>query len=277
MSFARDFISGTASGCASVLASQPIDVVRVRVQTSRTGSPIALARSMASKEGLRSFYKGTIPPMTGVGALMSIYFGVAQWTRRKLQNNVPRELTIPETMICGFAGGLAQTPLANVIELLKVRLQVQRDNRFTMKGMLREVVRTNGVRALGRGLIPLMWRDSLGYACYFGFCETTLAYITPEHQKKSDLPISTVFLVGMLGGVVYWVPIFPLDTIKSKLHADSLSRPTYRGMFDCAKQCITKAGGIGGLYRGLFLTVLYCLPKNAAKLPTFEFVSGLLG
>ena len=89
MSFARDFISGTASGCASVLASQPIDVVRVRVQTSRTGSPIALARSMALKEGLRSFYKGTIPPMTGVGALMSIYFGVAQWTRRKLQKNVP--------------------------------------------------------------------------------------------------------------------------------------------------------------------------------------------
>ena len=104
-----------------------------------------------------------------------------------------------------------------------------------------------------------------------------MAYITPEHQKKSDLPISTVFLVGMLGGVVYWVPIFPLDTIKSKLHADSLRRPTYRGMFDCAKQCVTKAGGIGGLYRGLFLTVLYCLPKNAAKLPTFEFVSELLG
>jgi solute carrier family 25 (mitochondrial carnitine/acylcarnitine transporter), member 20/29 len=276
MSFLTDFVAGTASGCASVLASQPIDVVRVRVQTSRSGSPYRIARSMALKEGMSSFYKGMIPPMTGVGALMSMYFGASQWTRRKLIGNVPRDTSLSENMICGFVGGLAQAPLANVIELLKVRLQVQRDNRLTMKGMFREVVRVNGVPALGRGFAPLMWRDGIGYACYFGFCETALAYITPENKSKRDLHMFTVFLVGMAGGVAYWVPIFPLDTIKSKLHADSLSRPRYRGMFDCAKQCIVKAGGIGGLYRGLFLTVLYCLPKNAAKLPTFEFVSGVL-
>ena len=191
---------------------------------------------------------------------------------KKITKERTRELTIPETMICGFMGGLAQTPLANVIELLKVRLQVQRDNRFTMKGMLREVVRTNGVRALGRGLIPLMWRDSLGYACYFGFCETTLAYITPEHQKKSDLPISTVFLVGMLGGVVYWVPIFPLDTIKSKLHADSLSRPTYRDTYVRLCAHVTKAGGIGDSTEVYFLP--YCIvfrrmQRNCRRLSLF--------
>ena len=122
--------------------------------------------------------------MTGVGARCRSILSSAMDSKENYKNNVPRELDYSRNDDLWIHGVSLQTPLANVIELLKVRLQVQRDNRFTMKGMFREVVRTNGVRALGRGLIPLMWRDSLGYACYFGFCETTLAYITPEHRRR---------------------------------------------------------------------------------------------
>lgn len=276
-----------------MLASQPLDVIRVRLQTSvktrRTGqlTAQACASRMWVNEGMFSFYKGTIPPMCGVGVLMSIAFSSQQWMRRLLtRGDRQKRLSASENMMCGFVGGCAQAPLANMIELLKVRLQCQRSSStvsnvaspsgpLNLRQMMIELFKTRGMSWMTRGLSATVARDAIGYACYFGFCESAMAWLAPKGGSKRDVPLPVVTLIGMLGGVVYWLPIMPLDTIKSRLHADSLTSPSYKGAWDCATKSI-RIGGVASLYRGIIVTVLYCLPKNAAKLPTFEFASSYL-
>lgn len=275
--YLKDFIAGSASGCSAVLASQPIDVVRVRLQTGTSqSSALQCARDMFTREGPRSFYKGTLPPMSGVGLLMSIAFSSQQHMRRTLAVD-GRPLRIQDNALCGAFGGLCQAPVANVIELLKVRLQVQRDpkNALGMREMFLDAWRSGGFRALSRGLAPLTARDCLGYACYFGVCETLVAQCIPEGGTKKDVHPLKVMMIGMFGGICYWLPVMPIDTIKSRLHADSLHAPKYSGAFDCLTKLV-RSSGVVGLYRGLFLTCLMACPKNAAKLPVFQFVQGLL-
>jgi solute carrier family 25 carnitine/acylcarnitine transporter 20/29 len=275
--YLKDFIAGYASGCSAVLASQPIDVVRVRLQTQTSPETAAqVVQKMLQREGVVSFYKGTLPPMTGVGLLMSIAFSSQQQMRRWLTAE-GRALRIQDNAICGAYGGLCQGPVANTIELLKVRLQVQRDvaNPLNLRQMMSQVWQISGIRGLARGLGPTVARDAIGYGFYFAFCETMLAWLTPPSGTKKDVHPLKVMAVGMAGGIFYWVPVMPIDTIKSRLHSDSLTTPKYYGALDCLRTTVRTAG-VTSLYRGLLLTCIMALPKNAAKLPVFNFVQGLL-
>jgi len=231
---------------------------------------------MLTREGPRSFYKGTLPPMMGVGMLMSIMFTAQQKRRRQLALH-RKPLGIYENALCGAFGGLCQAPVANTIELLKVRLQVQKNvaNPLTMRQMFWQVWQSGGVVAFSRGLLPLTARDMIGYACYFGFCETMLAQLAPKGGTKKDVHPLKVMLVGMAGGLCYWVPVMPIDTIKNRLHADSLQCPKYTGTFDCLLKSV-RSTGVLGLYRGLLLTCFMAFPKNATKLTVFELVQGML-
>ena len=277
---AKDLISGTTAGVTSVLASHPIDIVRVRLQCAAAGSstsPVAIGRSMLLHEGVSSFYKGVVPPAAGVGLLMSIMFSAQQAARRRVaSHDDARSVGALENALCGAVGGLAQAPAANAIELLKVRQQVQTGAPSSLRKVAVDVWRSGGAMALSRGLPALALRDALGYACYFGFCETALARLAPPGGSKADVSPSRVLVVGMLGGILYWLPIMPLDTIKSRVHADSLSAPRYRGTLDCALSAMRARHGVWGLYRGLALSCVMALPKNAAKLLAFTFVPVLL-
>jgi len=275
--YLKDFVAGSAGGCSAVLASHPIDVVRVRLQTQVSQeTALQCARSMLRHEGPGSFYKGNVPPMIGVGLLMSIAFSSQQQMRRWLAVE-GRPLRIQDNALCGAFAGLCQAPVANTIELLKVRLQVQKDvaNPISLRQMATLVWQSGGWCALGRGIVPVTARDMLGYACYFGFCETVLAQLTPAGGTKKDVHPLKVMCVGMAGGVCYWVPVMPIDTIKSRLHADSLGAPKYAGSWDCLCKSVRSAGVVS-LYRGLLLTCIMALPKNATKLTVFELVQGML-
>jgi solute carrier family 25 carnitine/acylcarnitine transporter 20/29 len=43
---------------------------------------------------------------------------------------------------------------------------------------------------------------------------------------------------GVMAGFGLWGSMFPIDTIKSKIQADSLSKPQFNGTIDCLKRSL---------------------------------------
>lgn len=73
----RDLVSGTIAGIGGVVVGQPLDVLRVRSQTTwaeRNGSLLTNFGTMMRSEGLSALYKGVVPPMVGVGAQHAALF-----------------------------------------------------------------------------------------------------------------------------------------------------------------------------------------------------------
>lgn len=69
----KDFVAGCAGGVAQVLTGQPFDIVKVRQATmEKPMGVMAIWRKMISTEGPLALYKGTLPPILGVGACVSI-------------------------------------------------------------------------------------------------------------------------------------------------------------------------------------------------------------
>jgi solute carrier family 25 carnitine/acylcarnitine transporter 20/29 len=72
-----------------------------------------------------------------------------------------------------------------------------------------------------------------------------------------------VMAAGVMAGFGLWGSMFPIDTIKSKIQADSLSQPQFKGTIDCIKRSVA-IEGYAGMWRGVTAALWRAIPVNAA-------------
>jgi solute carrier family 25 carnitine/acylcarnitine transporter 20/29 len=80
---------------------------------------------------------------------------------------------------------------------------------------------------------------------------------------------------GVMAGFGLWGSMFPIDTIKSKIQADSLSKPEFKGTIDCLKRSIAIEGH-AGLWRGVTAALWRAIPVNAAIFLAVEGTRSLI-
>lgn len=110
-----------------------------------------------------------------------------------------------------------------------------------------------------------------GNGFYFG------AYSLVKHQfaavqglsDVSELGPGALMVAGGIAGAAFWIPMLPVDVIKTRIQLDSPHNPRYKGMLDCGRQ-IVKADGWGGLMRGWQPCIARSVPANAVTFVAYE-------
>ncbi|CAK7240459.1 MAG: carrier protein ymc1 [Sporothrix thermara] len=285
---AKDLFSGAVGGVAQVLIGQPFDIVKVRLQTS-TAYPNALSAATAiwKSEGPLAFYKGTLTPLLGIGACVSIQFGAFHQARRwfesrNLANSSSKtgELSYGQYYAAGAYAGLTNSVLSGPIEHVRIRLQTQPHSlaERLYSGPLdcvRKLVSEGGgvARGLYRGQVVTLWREAQAYGVWF----TTFEYLmnadaARNNMDRKQVPAYKVALYGGLAGEALWLASYPFDVIKSKMQTDAL-RPAdqrYKSLRDCVAQTY-RAEGSRGFWRGLGPTLLRAMPVSAGTFAVVEF------
>jgi len=124
---AIEVVAGGIAGGFSVIVGQPLDTIKVRLQTSMTSfiGPIDCLKKTTQKEGFLALYKGMLPPLSSQIVVNAIVFPVHGFTVRLL--STPNQSQNKERLICflgGSAAGLAQVSVCCPTELIKCKLQV---------------------------------------------------------------------------------------------------------------------------------------------------------
>jgi len=74
----KSFISGGVGGACCVLVGHPLDLVKVRMQTSGAATATTSVSGMLSntlrKEGIRGLYRGVSAPLTAVSPMFAVSF-----------------------------------------------------------------------------------------------------------------------------------------------------------------------------------------------------------
>lgn len=70
-------------------------------------------------------------------------------------------------------------------------------------------------------------------------------------------------------GVFSWAVITPIDLVKSRIQADDIKKPMYRGVVDCAKKSY-QAHGLPVFFRGFSMMMVRSFPVNAATFLVYE-------
>ncbi len=281
---AKDIFAGSMGGIAQVLSGQPFDTTKVRLQSSTPGQydgSIDVIKQLVKNEGFKGFYKGTLTPLIGVGACVSIQFAVNEYMKRffadynnNKSNFKSSELKYSQFYLCGASAGIANSFLASPIEHIRIRLQTQSTVKLYNGPIdcIRKIYSNAGLKGIMRGLGPTLLREGHGAGCYFFAFEALVKNdVRTNNIKRSDIPGYRLCFYGAMAGYSMWLACYPIDVIKSKLQTDSLkaSEQLYKNSWDCAKKTM-KTYGLKGFFKGFVPTIMRAAPVNAITFYTFE-------
>ncbi|KAL8725393.1 MAG: hypothetical protein Q9181_006435 [Wetmoreana brouardii] len=254
---------------------QPFDIVKVRLQTTtRYTGAVDAATQIFKNEGPLAFYKGTLTPLVGIGACVSVQFGGFHYARRQfearntLQGRSP-SLSYTQLYASGAFAGLANSFLSGPIEHVRIRLQTQPHGAGRLYNgpidCVRKLSAHQGVmRGLYRGQAVTMLREAQAYGVWF----LTFEYLMNRHASTNGIPRSEISapliaLYGGLAGEALWLSSYPFDVVKSKMQSDNLgSQRRYLGTHDCFMKMWAEEG-MRGFWRGLGPTLVRALPVSA--------------
>lgn len=282
---AKDILAGTIGGIAQVLFGQPFDTTKVRLQSSSNpnATPMDVIRTLLKNEGPMAFYKGTLLPLVGIGACVSIQFSINEYMKRVFNyvNDGPGKMTNTQFFLSGAGAGFANGFLAGPIEHVRIRLQIQTGaagERY-YRGpvdVLKHLNEVGGLRAIYRGFGPTLFREAYGMGIYFMTFESLVQRTMRKHHiARNQVESWKLCLFGALSGYAMWFTSYPVDIVKSKLQTDTLGAWKYRGSADVIRDTYAKQG-IKGFFVGFSPTILRAAPANAATFLAFEWTMRLL-
>ncbi|XP_018398406.1 PREDICTED: mitochondrial folate transporter/carrier [Cyphomyrmex costatus] len=196
----------------------------------------------------------------------------------------PRQLNVLsnfkyEYFVAGISGGVVSTLMLHPLDLIKIRFAVN-DGQTTaapryhgLKNAIAQIVKTEGVRGLYRGVTPNVLGSGSSWGFYFFFYNTIKTSIQGGNSKKPLGPSMHMFAAAD-AGVLTLLMTNPIWVVKTRLclqYADDVNiaeSKKYHGMVDALKK-IYKTEGIRGLYKGL-VPGLFGVSHGAIQFMAYE-------
>ncbi|KAI0908000.1 mitochondrial carrier domain-containing protein [Ustulina deusta] len=279
---AKDLFAGAAGGVAQVLIGQPFDIVKVRLQTTtQYSSALDAATSIYAKEGPLAFYKGTLTPLLGIGACVSIQFGAFGYAKRYFEAanaaRAVKDLSYGQYYAAGAFAGVANSVISGPIEHVRIRLQTQPHGAARLYSGPLDCVRKlsaqgGGVlRGVYRGEAVTVIREAQAYGMWFLAFEWMMnADAARNGLARSEVPAYKVALYGGLAGEALWLASYPFDVVKSKMQTDGFGENMrYKSMRDCFAQT-WRGEGMRGFWKGIGPTLLRAMPVSAGTFAVVE-------
>ncbi|KAH8876833.1 Mitochondrial ornithine transporter 1 [Schistosoma japonicum] len=292
------FAAGVNGGFASVYVGQPLDTIKVKMQTFPEVYPSTLKclRVTLTKDGIaRGLYAGTVPSLIANVAENAVLFCALPPSEHLIANLCGVKDSNLSVLQHGFAGSLAAFWSSLVLcptELVKCKVQSMREmmelghvksdkKHFGPWSVTKSIFKEKGFKGFTCGLSATFAREMPGYFFFFGGYEAFRTLMTPTNGRKDDLGSIKTIIAGGMGGVSLWVAIFPFDVVKSRMqighhsvtsssvaHGNEVNKQ--RSMFSVLLDIKNKEG-IRALYRGLGPTILRTFPATGALFLAVEW------
>ncbi|XP_073972746.1 solute carrier family 25 member 45-like isoform X4 [Rhodnius prolixus] len=287
-------ITSRSKGIVGLAVGHPLDTVKVRQQTFKEHGMIRIFLSTYRNEGIRGFYRGLLFPALSAGAYNSLFFGNFGFVLNLLEySDSPTSLRkfccewgpVDEhwhrnVIIAGAVAGATTTIVGAPIELIKTQLQVKTDPILSRRMRSKEeitgpyscakyIFKLGGIRALYTGGWPLLLRDTPGFSLYIVSYEHIVCLLQGKMEPEQRPKIVHEIIAGGFAGIISWIFLMPMDVVKSRMQADNLSNPKYKGVVDCLLKSYQEEGR-SIFMKGMWVTVLRAFPTNATTFAVFQ-------
>ncbi|KAL9243296.1 hypothetical protein vseg_017201 [Gypsophila vaccaria] len=302
----KEFMWGALAGGFGEGMMHPIDTVKTRIQSQailcgsqNQKSVLQMIRTVWAADGLRGFYRGVTPGVTGSIATGATYFGFIESTKKWIDESHP---SLGGHWSHFLAGGMGDT-LGSFIyvpcEVMKQRMQVQGTsnswNSIISKAETGKIPGVqmygyyNGIFHAGSSILKEQGPKGL-YAGYWSTLARDVPFAglmvmfyealkdmtdyglkkwsgTPDYQLNNTL--EGLLLGGVAGGLSAYVTT-PLDVIKTRLQVQGPDLK-YKGWFHAIHR-MWMIEGLKGMFRGSVPRVIWYVPASALTFMAVEFL-----
>eukprot|EP00928_Gymnodinium_smaydae_P003145 TRINITY_DN11124_c1_g1_i1.p1 TRINITY_DN11124_c1_g1~~TRINITY_DN11124_c1_g1_i1.p1 ORF type:complete len:309 (-),score=30.13 TRINITY_DN11124_c1_g1_i1:218-1075(-) len=279
---AVELVAGGTAGAVGILATQPMDTVRIRLQSAKEmqvakqyAGIMDCFKATCQREGIRGLYKGVASPTVTVGAMNALLFfsyeSASNVLRKRSRLEDGQDLSISQVFAAGAASGFASAFITSPTELIKCIAQVDVKSEGKIReewSILRNMIRRHGLwGAHGpcRGLLTTIVRETPSFGLYFASYEAA----TRAWGKSQAVS----FVAGGCAGALAWSVIYPIDVVKTRWQTAAPGR--YNSFWHCIQSTVGQEG-YKALFRGYGATMARAWPQNGVIFCTYELVKGLM-
>uniref|UniRef100_A0A8C5I156 Graves disease carrier protein n=1 Tax=Gouania willdenowi TaxID=441366 RepID=A0A8C5I156_GOUWI len=248
--------------------------------------------AVPKKEGLLGLYKGNGAMMVRIFPYGAIQFMAFDRYKKLLSKQLGISGHIHRLM-AGSMAGMSAVICTYPLDVVRARLafQVKGDHRYTgiINAFQTIYLKEGGVRGFYRGLTPTL----IGMAPYAGlsfFTFGTLKSLGLKHfpellgRPSSDNPAVLILkpqvnlLCGGVAGAIAQTISYPLDVARRRMQLGSVLPDSEKcvSLTKTLKYVYETYGIKKGLYRGLSLNYIRCIPSQAVAFTTYEFMKQVL-
>ncbi|KAG7955055.1 hypothetical protein I3843_11G051600 [Carya illinoinensis] len=304
----REFVWGAIAGAFGEGMMHPVDTIKTRIQIQAiiSGSQfqnqkniLQMVRAIWVPDGLKGFYRGITPGITGSLATGATYFGIIESTKKWIEESNPGLSGHLAHFIAGAAGDTLGSFVYVPCEVIKQRMQIQGTRTsWSSVSMKDSISMKPGMQMYGyyTGIFQAgcsIWKEQGLKGLYAGYW-STLARDVPfaglmvmsyealkdvtEYGKQRWIPnpkshvsssLEGLLLGGLAGGFSAYLTT-PLDVIKTRLQVQG-STARYNGWFD-AIRTVWMTEGIKGMFRGSVPRIAWYIPASALTFMAVEFL-----
>ena len=175
------------------------------------------------------------------------------------------EENVKNIIYAGIGGMLSRTATAP-LERLKVLYQNKTDIKMSYYNYLPQLIKKEGYLSLFNGN---------GINCIRVVPESAIRYSVFDYskkyfdQKEIDKNLN-YFISGSISGITGSCVVYPLETIRTKITAQS-NKNMYNNYIDCVKKSYYR-NGIQGFYKGNVLYTLGQIPYQGTNFLTYQYL-----
>ncbi|NWS77433.1 S2534 protein, partial [Crotophaga sulcirostris] len=282
---ATDLVLGAAAGCLACVLTNPLEVVKTRLQLQGELQPpgtyprhyrgvLRAVGAVCRADGLRGLQKGLAAGLLYQGLMNGVRFYCYSHAEDAGWTAYPGG-TVAAGAVAGAVGAFVGSPAY----LVKTHLQAQtqaamavghQHNHESISSAFENIYRQHGVVGLWRGVTGAVPRVAVGSAAQLATFTSAKDWVC-ERQWFGEGSWAAVLAGGMVSGVAVAVTMTPFDVISTRLYnqpvdADGTVRPLYRSKgwegHDFSQGRSRLLSPQGKLYRGFLDCILQISSKE---------------
>ncbi|BFZ64478.1 Mitochondrial dicarboxylate transporter [Saitoella coloradoensis] len=250
------FWFGGSASCAAACVTHPLDLAKVRMQTSsqRGTSMFSTLHAVRKFEGVRALYSGLTASLLRQATYSTVRFGIYEELKNHLAPSSgsatqapPFHILLPMAAVSGYIGAIAGNPA----DVVNVRMQNDRSLPVQERRRYRHAI--DGLLRMWREEGLWSWMRGVNANCVRGVLMTTSQLATYDEAKRLILGhtplkdgLGTHFAASLLAGLVATTVCSPVDVVKSHIMAAQHSHASSVKVLTDA----VRKEGVGFLFRG---------------------------
>jgi len=193
---------GALSGVAGSGIIYPLDIIKTTIQAKSVNIPSQLTsnyqrmlyiyQQIYRNNGFRGLYRGFSTCLIGIAPEKGIKLAVNDFIREYYsKTNRRNTLLLHEEIISGSIAGILQLTVTVPFEMVKIRLQLNKNNNVTGVHVLKEL----GIFGIYRGFSATLLRDVPFCSIFFALYSNLKSFLNGFHNKEEP------FYIGLVSGI----------------------------------------------------------------------------
>ncbi|XP_026780571.2 probable mitochondrial glutathione transporter SLC25A40 isoform X2 [Pangasianodon hypophthalmus] len=227
-------------------------------------------------EGIKSLWSGLPPTLVMAVPATVIYFTSYDQLCAALRHRMGERSDLAP-LLAGAIARVGSATLISPLELIRTKLQSERQSYRELSAVIRSAVHTEGWLALWRGLGPTLLRDVPFSAMYWYNYEKGKAWLC-RYNKTTEPTFSIAFISGAVSGSIASIVTLPFDVVKTRRQVELgelQARKLVSSQASCSTYTVMKRivaeSGIQGLFAGFMPRLIKVAPACAIMISTYEF------